>query len=52
MFKNNKAFSSFSVDDINKAKEFYTNVLGLKVSNVPDMQGLLTLHLYEGNNAK
>jgi catechol 2,3-dioxygenase-like lactoylglutathione lyase family enzyme len=32
MFKSSKAFSSFSVDDIPKAKEFYTDKLGLKVS--------------------
>jgi len=32
MFKASKAFSSFSVDDIPKAKEFYTRTLGLKVS--------------------
>lgn len=32
MFKNTKAFSSFSVDDIQKAKEFYGQTLGLEVS--------------------
>jgi len=33
-----KAFSSFSVDDIQKAKEFYGQTLGLKVSE--EMEGL------------
>lgn len=47
MFKNTKAFSSFSVDDINKAKEFYTDILGLKVSQ--EEYGSLSLHI-EGNN--
>lgn len=32
MFKASKAFSSFSVDDLSKAKEFYGKTLGLKVS--------------------
>ena len=32
MFKNTKAFSSFSVDDLQKAKAFYSEKLGLKVS--------------------
>jgi predicted enzyme related to lactoylglutathione lyase len=32
MFKASKAFSSFSVDDLSKAKEFYGKKLGLKVS--------------------
>jgi predicted enzyme related to lactoylglutathione lyase len=32
MFKNTKAFFSFSVDDVQKAKEFYGQTLGLEVS--------------------
>ena len=32
MFKDTKAFSSFSVDDIQKAKKFYGQTLGLEVS--------------------
>ena len=31
MLKGNKAFSSFSVDDLDKAQEFYGGKLGLKV---------------------
>jgi catechol 2,3-dioxygenase-like lactoylglutathione lyase family enzyme len=31
MLKNSKAFSGFSVDNIQKAKEFYSNTLGLEV---------------------
>jgi catechol 2,3-dioxygenase-like lactoylglutathione lyase family enzyme len=50
MFKNTKAFSSFSVNDADKAKEFYTKTLGLEVSNVPEMNGLLNLHI-AGNNS-
>lgn len=38
-----KIFSSFSVNDIEKAKEFYGNILGLNVSENPDMNGLLKI---------
>jgi catechol 2,3-dioxygenase-like lactoylglutathione lyase family enzyme len=47
MLKDSKAFSGFSVNDIQKAKEFYGQTLGLKVS---ESHGLLTLHLAGGNN--
>jgi catechol 2,3-dioxygenase-like lactoylglutathione lyase family enzyme len=36
MFKNTKAFSSFSVDDIKKAKGFYSETLGLEVSETQE----------------
>jgi predicted enzyme related to lactoylglutathione lyase len=39
MFKNTKAFSGFSVNDLQKAKEFYGQTLGLSVSELP-MGGL------------
>lgn len=32
MFKDSKAFSSFSVNDLDKAKAFYNEVLGLQVT--------------------
>jgi catechol 2,3-dioxygenase-like lactoylglutathione lyase family enzyme len=38
MFKAQAAFSGFSVDDLDKAKEFYTKTLGLKLNN--DNMGL------------
>ena len=47
MLGDSKAFSGFSVNDIEKAKEFYGRTLGLKVS---ESNGLLTLHLAGGNN--
>lgn len=40
MFKDTKAFSSFSVDDLEKAKEFYGEMLGLKVSETKEGLGL------------
>ena len=36
MFKYTKAFSGFSVDDLQKAKEFYARTLGLDVSEMPE----------------
>ena len=42
MFEHTKAFSGFSVDDIPKAKQFYGETLGLRVS---EEHGLLHLHI-------
>lgn len=50
MFKNVKAFSSFSVDDVQKAKTFYGQTLGLQVSEDREMGGLLHLHIAGGND--
>jgi len=36
MFKGAKAFSSFSVNDVQKAKEFYGQTLGLKTSETAE----------------
>ncbi len=47
MFKDTKAFSGFSVDDIGKAKAFYGDVLGLEVS---EANGALTLHIAGGSS--
>lgn len=47
MFEDTHAFSSFSVDDLQKAREFYESVLGLEVSDDPDMD-ILTLHIGTG----
>lgn len=45
MFKNTKAFSGFSVNDLQKAQEFYSQALGLDVS---ESYGLLRLHIAGG----
>jgi len=42
MFESTKAFSGFAVDDVAKAKEFYGDTLGLRVS---EANGILTLHI-------
>jgi predicted enzyme related to lactoylglutathione lyase len=41
------AFGGFSVDDLAAAREFYSGVLGLRVS---EADGLLTLHLHAGRD--
>lgn len=46
MFRNTKAFSGFSVDDIQKAKEFYSKTLGLEV--VEEEMNTLGLHIAGG----
>ena len=47
VFKNSKVFSGFSVNDLQKAKEFYSKTLSFDVS---EMDGFLNLHI--GNDAK
>jgi catechol 2,3-dioxygenase-like lactoylglutathione lyase family enzyme len=39
------AFSGFSVDDADRARRFYEETLGLRVTGMPVMGGLLRLHL-------
>lgn len=46
MFKKSRAFSSFSVDDLDKAREFYGKMLGLKVS---EEYGMLFLQIPGGS---
>jgi predicted enzyme related to lactoylglutathione lyase len=43
MFKSTKTFSSFSTNDLQKAKEFYHSILGVDVEE--NQMGILTLHL-------
>src|ERR1700730_598125 len=45
MLEKSKAFSGFSANDIQRAKEFYGRTLGLDVS---ESHGLLNLHLAGG----
>jgi predicted enzyme related to lactoylglutathione lyase len=42
------AFSGFSVDDADRARTFYEETLGLRVTVMPEMGGLLRLHLGGG----
>ncbi len=47
MFRETKAFSGFSVDDMAQAKTFYGETLGLEVSDAT--MGLLELRIAGGN---
>ena len=48
MLKNSKAFSSFAVRDLEAARKFYGQTLGVDVSDVPGMKGVLQLTLAGG----
>jgi len=48
MLKNSKAFSSFAVRDLDAARKFYSQTLGVDVSDVPGMKGLMQLNLAGG----
>jgi catechol 2,3-dioxygenase-like lactoylglutathione lyase family enzyme len=43
MFANTPAFSGFAVDDLDAARAFYRDTLGLEVTD--EEMGILTLHL-------
>jgi catechol 2,3-dioxygenase-like lactoylglutathione lyase family enzyme len=45
MLRESKAFSGFSVDDLQKAKQFYGETLGVEVN---ESDGWLNLHLGSG----
>ncbi len=46
MFTNTKAFASFAVDDVDEARRFYGDTLGLKTSEGPE--GVLVLEIDGG----
>ncbi len=48
MLADSPAFSGFSVDDFERARHFYVETLGLRVSDVPEMGALMRLHLGSG----
>lgn len=48
MLKDSKAFSGFSVNDLEKAKKFYTEILGIEVEDNKQM-GILHLKISGGN---
>jgi catechol 2,3-dioxygenase-like lactoylglutathione lyase family enzyme len=45
MFENTKAYNGFAVDDVQKAREFYGETLGLEVTVLDEENGLLSLDL-------
>jgi catechol 2,3-dioxygenase-like lactoylglutathione lyase family enzyme len=50
MFADTKAYNGFAVDDLDKAREFYGETLGLRTTVLDEAAGLLTLHLADGRD--
>jgi catechol 2,3-dioxygenase-like lactoylglutathione lyase family enzyme len=50
MLANAKAFSGFAVDDLDKAREFYADTLGVRVELLDADNGLMALHHPEGRD--
>jgi len=48
MFRSDGAFSGFAVDDLEAARSFYADTLGLRVETLEN--GFLTLHLTSGGS--
>jgi catechol 2,3-dioxygenase-like lactoylglutathione lyase family enzyme len=48
MLSDAKAFSGFAVDDLDQARGFYGEILGLEVETLDEEHGLLSLHLAGG----
>jgi catechol 2,3-dioxygenase-like lactoylglutathione lyase family enzyme len=48
MLANSKAFSGFAVSDLDQARQFYGETLGLELEVLDLEHGLLTLHLAGG----
>lgn len=49
MLADTKAFSGFAVDDIDAAKRFYAETLGLEVSVLDEEHGLITVKVTDGD---
>jgi FAD/FMN-containing dehydrogenase/catechol 2,3-dioxygenase-like lactoylglutathione lyase family enzyme len=50
MLANAKAFSGFAVDDLEKARAFYADTLGVNVELLDEEHGLMSLHHPEGRD--
>jgi catechol 2,3-dioxygenase-like lactoylglutathione lyase family enzyme len=49
MFEKTKAFTGYSVDDVAEARRFYAQTLGVRVTDNPDNELLITLELQGGD---
>jgi len=50
MLANSKAYSGFAVDDLDQARRFYGETLGLDTEVLDEENGLMTLHLAGGRD--
>ena len=48
MLTDSPAFSGFSANDLDAAKSFYEDTLGLRVTAMPEMGGMLRIHIGRG----
>ena len=50
MLANAPAFSGFAVDDLDRARQFYAETLGVNTEVLDEENGLMALHLAEGRH--
>jgi catechol 2,3-dioxygenase-like lactoylglutathione lyase family enzyme len=50
MLGDSKAISGFAVDDVEKAREFYGETLGVNTEIIDEENGLMTLHHADGRD--
>jgi catechol 2,3-dioxygenase-like lactoylglutathione lyase family enzyme len=50
MFADTKAYSGFAVDDLDKARQFYGETLGLRTTILDEENHLMSLHLAGGRD--
>jgi predicted enzyme related to lactoylglutathione lyase len=50
MLANAPAFSGFAVDDLDRARQFYAETLGVNTEVLDEENGLMALHLAEGRD--
>ena len=50
MLAESKAFSGFAVGDLDEARRFYGETLGLRTTILDEQNGLMTLHLAGGRD--
>jgi predicted enzyme related to lactoylglutathione lyase len=50
MLANSEAFSGFAVDDLDEARQFYGETLGLKVEMLDEENGVMALKLVGGHD--
>jgi catechol 2,3-dioxygenase-like lactoylglutathione lyase family enzyme len=50
MLEDSHAYSGFAVDDLDKAREFYGDKLGLRTSMLDEQNGLMQLELADDRN--
>ena len=50
MLANSKAYNGFAVDDLEQARRFYGETLGLDTEVLDEENGLMTLHLAGGRD--